>query len=178
MKVELQISTYRDYLYNLLKKQNPYARNEDIEDCVQNSLVKAIRHCKQFKEQCSLRTWLTIITLRMYSESFRKRYVMNEYLLSSSEDEYIFENIKDNDFSISLFDEENYQEFIQELFSGFENNDVIEAFKLNVIDEIGYNEIAQKQNIPLGTVKSRIFRAKNILRDKYLLIHNKYESMV
>lgn len=103
---------------------------------------------------------------------------MNEYLLSSSEDEYIFENIKDNDFSISLFDEENYQEFIQELFSGFENNDVIEAFKLNVIDEIGYNEIAQKQNIPLGTVKSRIFRAKNILRDKYLLIHDKYESMV
>lgn len=178
MTLESKISSYRDYLIKLLKKKNMNARTEDIEDCVQNSLIKAIRHCKQWKGECSLKTWLTVITLRMYSESFRKQYTSQECLLNSTNDEYIFESMVEDDFSQALCNEQNYQDIINALFSGFENNVHIEAFKMSVIDEIDYKDIAIKQNIPMGTVKSRMFRAKKLLQDKYLAICDKYESGV
>ena len=103
MKKHLEVCTYREYLANLIRKKNPNARLEDIEDCVQNTLIKATRHIEQWKGECSLKTWLTIIALRMYSESFRKKYTHQEYVLSSLKDAYIFENINHFFFYPILF---------------------------------------------------------------------------
>jgi DNA-directed RNA polymerase specialized sigma24 family protein len=47
---------------------------------------------------------------------------------------------------------------------------------LNVIDGIDYKDIAIQYNIPLGTVKSRVFRAKKLLQEKYREISFKYED--
>lgn len=45
---------------------------------------------------------------------------------------------------------------------------------MNVIEDLDYKDIALAQNIPIGTVKSRVFRAKKILQEKYRLISHKY----
>ena len=174
MKKHLEVCTYREYLTNLIRKKNPNARLEDIEDCVQNTLIKATRHIEQWKGECSLKTWLTIIALRMYSESFRKKYTHQEYVLSSLKDAYIFENIIEDDFSETLCNNHCQKDLLKELLSGFEDNVHIQAFKLNVVDEVDYKDIAIQQNIPLGTVKSRVFRAKKLLQEKYRLISDKY----
>ena len=174
MKKHLEVCTYREYLTNLIRKKNPNARLEDIEDCVQNTLIKATRYIEQWKGECSLKTWLTIIALRMYSESFRKKHTHQEYVLSSLKDAYIFENIIEDDFSETLCNNHCQKDLLKELLSGFEDNVHIQAFKLNVVDEVDYKDIAIQQNIPLGTVKSRVFRAKKLLQEKYRLISDKY----
>ncbi len=176
MKKHLEVCTYREYLTKLLRKKNPNARLEDIEDCVQNSLIKATRHFEQWKGECSLKTWLTVITLRMYAESFRKKYTYQEYVLSSLKDAYIFENIIEDDFSETLCNNHCQKDIVNELFSDLEDNVNIQAFKLNVVDDVDYKDIAIQQNIPLGTVKSRVFRAKKLLQEKYRLILDKYEE--
>jgi DNA-directed RNA polymerase specialized sigma24 family protein len=60
--------------------------------------------------------------------------------------------------------------------AGFEDNVHVQAFNLNVIDDIDYKDIAIQQNIPIGTVKSRVFRAKKLLQEKYREITSKYEE--
>jgi hypothetical protein len=110
----------------------------------------------------------------MYTDTFRKTYLRNEYLLDSSEDLFLFDQISVDDFSVKLCDDEQHSFLISELFSDFKDNVHIEAFKLSVIDEIDYKEISIRQNIPMGTVKSRMFRAKKLLIEKYNQISDKY----
>jgi RNA polymerase sigma-70 factor (ECF subfamily) len=171
---ELLICSYRDYLIAYLKKKFRRGRFEDIEDAVQNTLIKAVRFHDKWNKNCSLKTWLSIIAVNMYTDTFRKTYLRNEYLLDSSEDLFLFDQISVDDFSVKLCDDEQHSFLISELFSDFKDNVHIEAFKLSVIDEIDYKEISIRQNIPMGTVKSRMFRAKKLLIEKYNQISDKY----
>jgi len=176
MKDKLLICSYREFLVNYLNKKFPRARKEDIEDAVQNAIIKALRHSDSWKGDSSLKTWLSVITVNMYTDSFRKTYVKHEYILNSSEESFVFDKIPVSDFS-ETFCESDYQiKLVKELMAGFEDNVHIQAFKLNVIDDIDYKDIAIQQNIPIGTVKSRVFRAKKLLQEKYREITSKYDE--
>ena len=99
MTDELQICSYREYLIAYLKKKFSRGRFEDIEDAVQNALIKAVRFHDKWNKNCSLKTWLSIIAVNMYTDTFRKTYLKNEYLLDSSEDLFLFDQISVEDFS-------------------------------------------------------------------------------
>ena len=102
MTKELQICSYRDYLYNYLNKKYPKARKEDLEDAVQNTLVKAVRFADKWQGGSSLKTWLAVIAVNMYLDTFRKTYSKHEYILESSDDLFIFDKISTEDFSESF----------------------------------------------------------------------------
>jgi RNA polymerase sigma-70 factor (ECF subfamily) len=112
----------------------------------------------------------------MYVDGFRKNYTKNEYLLSSSDNLYLFEQISVDDFSETLCETNHLKDLVKELMAGFEDNVHIQAFNMNVIDGIDYKDIAIQHNIPLGTVKSRVFRAKKLLQEKYRSIYHKYDE--
>ena len=173
MTKELQICSYREFLHNYLHKKYPRARKEDIEDAVQNTLVKAVRFADKWNGDSTLKTWLGVIAVNMYLDTFRKTYSKNEYLLESSEDFFLFDKVSQEDFSETLCDSNNLSELVKELLSGFEDNVHVNAFKLNVVHDIDYKDIAIQQNIPIGTVKSRVFRAKKLLQEKYREISHK-----
>jgi DNA-directed RNA polymerase specialized sigma24 family protein len=97
-------------------------------------------------------------------------------LLSSSDNLYLFEQISVDDFSETLCETNHLKDLVKELMAGFEDNVHIQAFNMNVIDGIDYKDIAIQHNIPLGTVKSRVFRAKKLLQEKYREISFKYED--
>ena len=176
MKDKLLICNHREFLTNYLHKKFPRARKEDIEDAVQNAIIKAVRFSDKWQGNCSLKTWISVIAVHIYTDTFRKTYVKNEYLLNSSEESFIFDKISVDDFSETLCNSNFLSELVKELFSGFEDNVHIQAFSLNVVDEIDYKDIAIQQNIPIGTVKSRVFRAKKLLQEKYRSISHKYEE--
>jgi RNA polymerase sigma-70 factor (ECF subfamily) len=176
MTKELQICSYREYLHNYLSKKFSRARKEDIEDAVQNTLVKAVRFADKWNGDSTLKTWLGVIAVNMYVDTFRKSYSKNEHLLESSQDSFIFDKVSQEDFSETLCENSHRNELVKELFSGFEDNVHIHAFILNVVDEIDYKNIAIQQNIPIGTVKSRVFRAKKLLQEKYREISLRYEE--
>jgi RNA polymerase sigma-70 factor (ECF subfamily) len=176
MKDKLLICNHREFLTHYLNKRFPRARKEDIEDAVQNAIIKAVRFSDKWQGNCSLKTWISVIALNVYTETFRKTYVKNEYVINSSEESFIFDNISVDDFSETLCESDYQNKLVKELMAGFEDNVHIQAFYLNVIYDIGYKDIAIQQNIPLGTVKSRVFRAKKLLQEKYRLISDKYQE--
>jgi len=176
MKDKLLICSYREYLLNHLGKKFPKARKEDIEDAVQNAIIKAVRFSDKWKGESSLKTWLSVIAVNMYIDTFRKTYVKNEYVFDSSEDLFLFDKISIDDFSETLCDIDYQNKLFKELFCGLDDNFSIQLFKHNIIDDIVYKDIAIKYNIPIGTVKSRIFRAKKLLQEKYREISFKYEE--
>jgi RNA polymerase sigma-70 factor (ECF subfamily) len=176
MKDKLLICSHREFLTNYLNKKFPRARKEDVEDAVQNAIIKAVRFSDKWQGNCSLKTWLSVIAINMYTDTFRKTYAKNEYVLSSSEESFIFDKISVDDFSETLCESDYQIKLVKELMAGFEENVHIQAFNLNVICNIDYKDIAVQQNIPIGTVKSRVFRAKKLLQEKYREITSKYEE--
>jgi RNA polymerase sigma-70 factor (ECF subfamily) len=176
MKDKLLICSHREFLTNYLNKKFPRARKEDIEDAVQNAIIKAVKFSDKWQGNCSLKTWISVIAFNMYTDTFRKTYVKNEYVINSSEDSFIFDNISVDDFSETLCESDYQNKLIKELMTGFEDNVHVQAFNLNVMYDIDYKDIAIQQNIPIGTVKSRVFRAKKLLQEKYREISHKYEE--
>ena len=79
MTKELQICSYREFLYNYLFRKFPKARREDVEDAVQNAIIKAVKFVDKWQGDSSLKTWLTVIAVNMYLDTFRKTYNKNEY---------------------------------------------------------------------------------------------------
>ena len=176
MTIELQICSYRDYLYNYLHKKYPKARKEDLEDAVQNAMVKAVRFADKWQGGSTLKTWLAVIASNMYLDSFRKTYTKHEYILESSEDLFVFDKIPQEDFSETLCEIDYQNKLFNELLSGLEDNMFIKTLSMHIVDDIEYKDIATQLNIPIGTVKGRIFRAKKLLQEKYREISHKYEE--
>ncbi len=176
MKDTLLICSYRDYLINYLNKKFPNARKEDIEDAVQNAIIKALRHSESWKGDCSLKTWLAVIAKNMYLDSFRKTYAKHEYTLNSSEELFLFDKIPVDDFSETLCDIDYQNKLFKELFTGLEDNKFIKTLSMHIVDDMDYKNIATQLDIPIGTVKGRIFRAKKLLQEKYHKISYKYEE--
>jgi DNA-directed RNA polymerase specialized sigma24 family protein len=112
----------------------------------------------------------------MYIDTFRKTYVKNEYIINSSEELFLFDKVTMDDFSEDLCNSNYLRELVKDLMSGFENNVHVQAFSLNVVSGVDYKDIAIQQNIPLGTVKSRVFRGKKLLQEKYRELSCKYEE--
>jgi RNA polymerase sigma-70 factor (ECF subfamily) len=176
MKDKLLICSYREFLSCFLHKRFPKARKEDIEDAVQNAIIKAVRFSDKWQGTCSLKTWISVIALNMYTDTFRKTYVKNEYVINSSEELFLFDQISVDDFSEAYCNSNYLRELVKDLMSGFENNVHVQAFNLNVVSGVDYKDIAIQQNIPLGTVKSRVFRGKKLLQEKYRELSCKYEE--
>jgi len=175
---EKQICNERDFLYNFLKKKFPKSRNEDIEDVVQIVMLKAIRNQAQRDKKYPIRTWVATIALNSYYDLFRKSYTKNEIVgnSSSEENDYIFQNIVQDDFSEMFCQNVHNIHLCKILMLDLENNNHVQAFLMSCIDEMDYKDIAIKLNIPLGTAKSRIFRGKKLLQQKYAHLNLAYQD--
>ena len=172
----LEISNHREYLFCYLHKKFSKTRKEDLEDVVQLSLIKAYRFINQWKRNSSLKSWLTKIAINTYYDLYRNPQKNNEFLIDTKENLFLLEKEVSEDFSETFCDINYHNQLSKELFNGFEDNVHVQAFKMNIIDEIDYKDIAFNQNIPIGTVKSRIFRGKKLLQEKYREISYKYEE--
>jgi len=166
MKDTLLICSYREYLNNHLSKKFPRARKEDIEDAVQDAIVKAIRHQDKWLGNSSLKTWLSKIAINMYFNTFRLPYVKHEYTLPSKDMFFMFDGVN-KDFSDEFCSDEFSDNLSEFLFSDLDKDISLQTFLLFYKDDLDYNQIKEIQNIPIGTVKSRIFKARKKLQIKY-----------
>lgn len=161
------VDDHRTYIFNHLKKKFPKVSIEDIEDVVQDAMIKAYRFQGQYKANSSLKTWLATIAVNTFYDMYRKPYIKHEQILAGIDSDYIFENLTEDDFSETFCSDNHQKQICTKLLCGFEQDLHVQAFLLFNLHENSYKEISQIQNIPIGTVKSRIFRGKKILLDRY-----------
>ncbi len=144
--------------------------HDDALDCVQDAFIKAFKSLDQFNFQSSFNTWLYRIVTNTSLDLLRKnkRYQNNvpiEKPITDDDDEYYLQ-IEDEKADVETIVQSNdtvqaVRYAINELSEDFRK--VIILFE---IEQFSLAEVSQILNVPIGTVKSRLFRA----RDKLALI--------
>jgi len=143
---------------------------QDTEDVLQQTWIKAWKNMGRFKEKSSFSTWLYRIAKNNFFDLMRRhksRKVVFSDDLEAIESISMKEGYLSNDASNpseSLEDKETARK-IRGLIDSLPK-DHKEVITLLIDKDMSYKGIADKVNIPIGTVMSRIFYAKKQLRKK------------
>ncbi len=133
--------------------------HEDANDLVQETVYKAMKYEDKFEKGTNLKGWLYTIMKNIFINHYRR--VVNSKIFSDDTDKQYYINSAK---STSANDAENDLgvEEIMEAINGLSEN-LRTPFMMSY-NGFKYEEIAEKLNIPLGTVKIRIHMARQKLK--------------
>lgn len=143
---------------------------QEAEDLVQETMLKAFRFAHTYQPGTNLRAWLFRILNTSAINRYRKQATHpTPVALPEGEDFYLYNQIRD------LSGQELMQGAEDEVLSQYLDEDVYKAlndlplnFRMAVvladIEGLSYKEIAEALQIPIGTVMSRISRARRQLQ--------------
>ena len=155
---------YKDRLLNYV---NGYMHDINVsENLVQDTFMKVYTHGNSYKEIAKFSTWLYTIAGNLAKTELRKlkrRKTFTFSQLSHPDNEFNLERIQFNSENNENQEDETYiaiREAIPKLAEDYRN-----IIILRDIQELSYDEISNITKLALGTVKSRINRARLKLRD-------------
>jgi RNA polymerase sigma-70 factor, ECF subfamily len=156
-------STLHDqYRGRVLSSMIAVARNrEEAEDITATAFVAAFKNLHSFRGESSLQTWIHAIALN----EARNRRRSPRILLESIEESDAFQ-VADPDATVAAFEQ---RECCPQIWKAL--NRVPRFYRRVLIDRFvrGYSmkQIAKHHRVPLGTVLSRLFKAKRLLRSAW-----------
>lgn len=171
------ILKHEKIVYNLaLRMMN---HSEDAMDISQEVFLKAYRSLANFDERSAFSTWLYRITHNTCIDEIRKRKGKQTYSLEEdleSEDGSMQRQVADDGDTPeeSLMRKEQKSEILRALDTLSEEHKA--AIILRDVKGLSYEEIAEILELSLGTVKSRINRARNQLKTEILKIREQNEK--
>jgi RNA polymerase sigma-70 factor (ECF subfamily) len=145
------------FAYNLTKN------SEDAKDLYQETTYRALHNRDKFQQGTNFKAWIFTIMKNIFINNYRKRMKSNT-MLDNTDNQYYINSadhatgnraegtimLKEINVHISALDDSIRIPFLMHL----------DGFK--------YQEIADELELPLGTVKSRIFFARKELKDKIM----------
>jgi RNA polymerase sigma-70 factor (ECF subfamily) len=167
---EKLVYLYQDKVYSLCYRYS--GNEEDAFDLAQEAFIKAYRSLSTFKGKSRFSTWLYRVTTNVCLDELRRR---RRDIQSQSLDQPVTGSdgemnriILDESQSIDTWYETKEQaEYIQSLLNELKPDHRM-VLLLKDIMELSYEEISQVLNISTGTIKSRLSRARDLLRRKLL----------
>ncbi len=154
---------YKDIVYSIVYRM--VHNKQEAEDLTQEAFIKAYKSMASFNEDYAFSTWLFKIATNNCIDFFRKRklktYSMNQSV-----------HYKDEEVQHEYADDEPTIE--SELVASERSRMITKAidklpekYKVVIImrhqKEYSYDQIAEELNLPLGTIKARIFRGREML---------------
>lgn len=130
--------------------------DDDIYDALQEALIGMYQNYEQLKEKKYFSTWATRIVINKCYDLLRKN--RNNVIP-------IDENVE-NDMKLAQYDEYEVDEYGIKEAMKYLNEDLKLITILYYYDNYSVKEISQIINIPEGTVKSRLSKAREILKQK------------
>lgn len=157
---------HMDALYNFALQLT--RDSDDAADLLQETYVKAYRFWDKFEKGTNCKAWLFRIMKNSFINFYRSNTRSPEKL-DYDEIEEIYETIKSN--------EQNPHNLEREIFDKVFDDEIMEAIKslpeefrtvllMCDVEGMTYEEIADFLDIPIGTVRSRIHRARKLLAVK------------
>ena len=152
-------------IYSTSKALKPVALrltkdSEDANDLLQDTLVKAFLNREKYADGTNLKAWLYTIMKNTFITNYQRMVRKNTFIDTTDNLHYI-------NSSDSLVENNAYSSFAMEDIN--EAIDTLEdTYKVPFMMHFKgfkYHEIAQKLNIPIGTVKNRIHIARKELKD-------------
>lgn len=156
---------FNDQIIKITVNLRPYALNltkdlDDANDLIQETMYRALTNREKYTAGTNLKAWLFTIMKNIFINGYRKK-VKRKTILDTTDNDYYINSAQ------SVIKNESESSFVME--------DITRAIS-NLADEFRvpfmmhyrgfkYQEIADELDLPLGTVKSRIFFARKELKD-------------
>lgn len=156
---------FNDSLISLETKLIAFAKSftkseEDARDLTQETMLKALTYRDYYKPQTNFKAWVFTIMRNVFINQYR-RNSKSKTLFDYSKDLYLIAN--------SVSNHETPSNFIYDKEINFQIDALHDEYKKPFImhhEGYKYKEISEKLDIPIGTVKSRIFIARKKLMEK------------
>jgi RNA polymerase sigma-70 factor (ECF subfamily) len=156
------VGALQTFAYHLTYNQ------EDADDLVQETYLKAYRFIDKYEQGTNAKAWLFKILKNAYINEYRKR--VKQPTKVDFEDIVMYHDTDDDRVS-------GYSDLREEIFLHMMGDEVTSAINslpidfrtvilLCDIEGFTYEEIASIIDVPIGTVRSRLFRARNLLKEK------------
>jgi len=158
------VDRYKDKLVNFIFRYT--GSKEESEDIAQETFIKLYLNKKLYRDIAKFSTWFYTIALNI-TRTYKKK---ESKISTISISDYDPEHDKDFDIRSTVRNPEEEagsvveSDYIQKAINSLEEN-FRAIIVLRDIEELEYEEISEILDIPLGTVKSRINRAREKLKD-------------
>jgi RNA polymerase sigma-70 factor, ECF subfamily len=141
---------------------------QDAEDVLQESYLKAFRSFHTFQPGSNLKAWMTRILINVINDWLRKRINETEFLDSDAEFDDCLNVADQSSTAKDPLSQLTENEIGPELLNELKRlpTGLLYPFLLRELDDFSYAEIAEILKIPTGTVMSRLFRARRLIKDR------------
>lgn len=162
-KFDALTGSLNSFAYNLTKN------DEDAKDLYQETAFRAMTNREKFQPGTNLKAWLFTIMKNIFINNYRKKVKRNT-IVDSTDNMYFI-----NSGSVIISNEAGSNILLEELSKMIESlDDNIRIPFMKHYEGFKYQEIAEELDLPLGTVKSRIFFARKALKEKILNHYGDY----
>lgn len=127
----------------------------DAEDLIQETFMRAFNSAERFQGKSAVYTWLYGIMRNVHLDRLRKKMKTPKH--ANVEDVEVVDKRK--------FREDTKVEVIRHEMNQLDRS-TAEVIKMRYFDKLSVEEIAEKLGVASGTVKSRLFHARNKLKEK------------
>jgi RNA polymerase sigma-70 factor (ECF subfamily) len=141
-----------------------------VPDIAQESFIRAYRALPQFRGESAFYTWLYRIAVNTAKKALmdlKRDPLVTETALASRDDEgdetsRVENELSDGETPDALLASKEIAQAVNEAVAAL-SEDLRQAITLREIEGLSYEEIADVMNCPIGTVRSRIFRAREAI---------------
>ena len=159
---------HRSALYNYALKIS--GNSDDAQDLVQETYYKAYRHFDKFQTGTNSKAWMFMILKNSFINDYRKSK-REPYKLDYEQIQNFYENVKSDRSQTNNLDTEYFNNLIDdEMTAAIDQlpTKMREVFLLCDLDGNSYEETAELVGCPIGTVRSRLHRARLMLQETLL----------
>jgi RNA polymerase sigma-70 factor, ECF subfamily len=167
---ELLVTKYERRVLRLLSR---FIRDQaEIEDVAQEAFIKAYRALPQFRGESAFYTWLyriAVNTAKNYLSTQGRRPISMSQMQSADADEGesfdASDVVEDTNTPDAVLHSRQVAETVNAAIEALPP-DLKTAITLREIEGLSYEEIAEAMDCPIGTVRSRIFRAREAIAER------------
>lgn len=151
------LSQYRNNIRKIISNMTG-SMNEDIE---QEVYIRTYKHLDKYKENGKFKSWISTITANLCRDYMKSSYFRHSQNTVTEEDDLV--QIKDERESIEdTFIRKQRQKQIMDAIDALKPK-FREVIIMYEMQDMNYEEIAEKIKCPVGTVRSRLFNARKEL---------------
>jgi RNA polymerase sigma-70 factor (ECF subfamily) len=163
---DLLVLKYQHKIVNLVMR---YVRDPELAlDIAQEAFIKAYRALPRFRGDSAFYTWMyriAVNTAKNHLAAQRRRPMDVELDLQDPEQYDLHAKLKETDTPEGVTLSNELKETVERAIAALPE-DLRTAIVLRELEGMSYEEIAQTMECPVGTVRSRIFRARDAIGKK------------
>ncbi|HEY3294712.1 MAG TPA: sigma-70 family RNA polymerase sigma factor [bacterium] len=158
------VDLYKGMVLNLAARMT--GKPDSAEDIAQEVFLRVWKGLPQFRGECKLSTWIYRITINLCIAEGKTARGRSEFVAIDDPSIMAQPQLRtesDNEYAEEVILKERVQTLLTHMPEHYRT-----AISLYYLKDLSYQEISDIMQVPMGTVKSYLFRGKAWLRDKLL----------